>query len=294
MKKTVCTIISLVMIISVFSACSKDDNTKNEQKTQQNITLDSHYENTDESAVRAYEKLCNAVIAGEKEVKFNISLIDSVNQLFYTCFPLYPLVESIDILADSSGVKVTYKNSDEEHLSLVSQFFDKIDTIKAECEYGKVNNDRYIFNVYTYITKNFSLDNSVLTTFDTVIQGKGYSAPICSLFEYLVLQGGGRASHILSVNSAEGIISYAEFKGKWYYFNPVLDIKNNKGNALTGFAMNDSRAGGSDFKYTDESPVDKVTDKAFDKLKNSKLYEIDGNKVNVTCGDNSSFVIEFN
>ena len=293
MKKLVCAIISVVMITVMFTACSNKENSETE-KTDINVTIDSHYQSTDESAKRAYEKLCNAVIKGEKEVKFNVSLMDSVNQLFYTCFPLYPLVESINVLDDSSGVKVTYKNSDEEHLKLVSRFFEKIDEIKAQCGYGKVNTDRYIFNVYTYITKNFSVDNSVLTTFDTVMQGKGYSAPICSLFEYLVLQGDGNSSHIMNVNSAAGIISYAEFKGKWYYFNPVLDIENNKGNALTGFAMNDSRAGGSDFKYTDESPVDKVTDKTFDKLKNSKSYEIDGNKVNVTCGDNSSFVIEFN
>ncbi|MCH5320427.1 MAG: hypothetical protein J1E36_01610 [Eubacterium sp.] len=293
MKRLICVIISLVMIISVFTACSKADNSDTNQKNQENITIDTHYADIDESAVRAYEKLCDAVINYENEVKFNISLLDDVSQLFYTCFPLYPLVESIDFLEDQTGVSVTYVNSEEEHLSLVSQFFDKIEEIKAQCEYGSVNTDRYIFNVYTYITQNISIDNSVITTFDTALQGRGYSAPICSLFEYLVLQGGGKASHIMNLDAGANIISYVEFKGEWYYFNPVLDIQKNQGSSLIGFAMNDSRVGGLEFNYTDESPVDKATDNTFDKLESSVSYALEGDKVNVICADNESFVLDF-
>lgn len=293
MKKLISVIISLVMIIGIFTACSKADDSNTNQDNKANITIDTHYADIDESAVRAYEKLCEAVINYEKEVKFNISLLDDVSRLFYTCFPLYPLVESIDYLEDQTGVLITYVNTEEEHSALVSQFFDKIEEIKTQCEYGKVNTDRYIFNLYTYITQNISIDSSVITTFDTALQGKGYSAPICSLFEYLVLQGGGKASHIVNYEAGVNIISYVEFKGQWYYFNPVLDIQKGTGNSLIGFAMNDSRVGGVQFNYTDESPVDKVTDNTFDKLENSVSYILDGDKVNVMCKDDG-FVLEFN
>lgn len=293
MKRTASIILSLILILGVFSACSKsEDENSTEKNDEIKITVDTHYADADASAVRAYEKLCNAVIAGEKEVKFNTALFDDVNQLFYTCFPLYPLVESINILPDSSGVSITYKNSDDDHLILVSQFFDKIEEIKTACDFGDVSTDKYIFNIYTYITKNITVDNSIVTAFDTVMQGKGYSASICSMFEYLILQGGGKASHIIS--SSAGIISMAEFKGQWYYFNPALDIEKNQGKALTGFAMNGSRVSFSEFFYTDEKPVDAVEDDTFDALKNSVSYEFDGNKVNVTCSGSKSLVLELN
>ena len=127
MKKIICIILSLAIVTVLFSACSKQEV---QEPAERLITVDSHYADTDESVIRAYEKLCNAVIAGEKEVKFNTALTDDVYQLFYTCFPLYVLVDSIDALPDSSGVSVSYKNSDEEHLSLVNRFFDRVEEIK--------------------------------------------------------------------------------------------------------------------------------------------------------------------
>lgn len=294
MKKTVSVLMLLCFIFGIFTACS-NDSAADQQQEEINITVDSHYENMDESSVRAYEKLCQAVIVGESEVKFNTSLIDDVNQLFYTCFPLYPLVESIDILEDASGVSVTYLHPQEEHVSLVNQFFDKIDEIKDACEYDKVSTDRYVFNVYTYLTQNMKIDNSVVTAYDTIMQGKGYSASVCSAFEYLVLQGGGKASHIMSTSGDQGIISMAEFQGTWYYFNPALDIEQNEGKALTGFAMNSGRVHDSQFNYTDETPVDKVEDASFDKLENSVSYTADGDSVNVVCsGEEDAFVLNFN
>ncbi|MDE6470974.1 MAG: hypothetical protein K2L19_08155, partial [Eubacterium sp.] len=74
-----------------------------------------------------------------------------------------------------------------------------------------------------------------------MIDNKGYSAVLCSLFEYLVLQGGGKASHIINVYSSS-MISLVHFKGEWYYFNPALDIGDNQGKSLKGFAMNNERA----------------------------------------------------
>lgn len=291
MKKAVSIILSMVLILGVFTACSGSSE-QNDDAEEFNITVDTHYAEVDESSVRAYEKLCRAVIAGETEVKFNTSLINDVNRLFYTCFPLYSLVEVINITEDSSGVTITYKNSTEEHLSLVSQFFDKVEEIKSACGYGEVGTDRYIFNLYTYFTENVQIDNSVLTSFDTVMQGRGYSSAICSAFEYLVLQGGGKASHIINSAGAQNAVSLVEFKGQWYYFNPALDIEKNQGKALTGFAMNSGRAGTGEFYHTDETPAEEVTDDTFDSLKGSDSFEIDGNSVKVSCGG-ESFVIDF-
>lgn len=300
MKKTISVLLSLILILSVFTACTKADNSESGDdkvfegsNSQLNFTIDSHYENIDESAVRAYEKVCAAVISGEKEVKFNTSLLDDVHSLFYTSFPLFSLVESMQFLPDSSGVSLVYKNSDEEHMAAVSDFVVRINEIMKQCKYGQVNTDMYIFNVYTYLTSNFTVDNNVITVPDVLRNNKGHSAVISSLFEYLVLQGGGKASHIINVSSSS-MISLVEFKGQWYYFNPSLDIRNNQGKALTGFAMNSERAGNIAYTYTDYSDVGTVDDNTFDKLKGSVSFEILDNKVNVTCSDNNSFMLELN
>jgi hypothetical protein len=290
MKRLVCVILSIVLVVGVFTACSKSDDSNTADLENVNFTVDYHYDDIDESSRRAYEKLCNAVIAGDSEVKFNTSMKNDVYQLFYTSFPLYALVDSLEILDDSTGVSITYTNDAEEHIAKVNQFLNKIEEIKTECGYGEVSIDRYIFNVYTYLTKNIQYDSSVITTFDTAIEGKGYSASICSLFEYLVLQGGGKASHI--VGSAQ-IISYVEYQGQWYYFNPSLDIQKNQGSALTGFAMDSSRTGVSDYKFTNDDQVEEVTDNTFDKLKNSVSYEDNDDSVTVACG-NESLVLNFN
>lgn len=286
MKKFLSVILLLVFVMSIFAACSdaaKEDDAS--QDSDVNITVDSHYENIDESSVRAYEKLCTAVVNGDSKVKFNTSLLDDVNQLFYTCFPLYPLVESIDLTGDSTGVTITYKNTAEEHLELVNAFYDKVDEIMQACEYGKVSTDRYIFNVYTYITSNMQSDSSVVTAYDAIMQGKGYSAAICSAFEYLVLQGGGKASHVISASDGQKIMSAAEFKDGWYYFDPAADIEDNGGKALTGFAVSSDRDGLGSFNYTDGEPVDIQGSESFEKLAYSVSYTVDGDTVNVTCSD---------
>lgn len=291
MKKAISVILSLVLMMSIFTACSKAEDKDKNVTENMTITIDSHYSSMDSSVVRAYEKLCNAVIAGEKEVKFNAALSDDVYQLFYTCFPLYALVDGVKTLDDMSGASITYKNSDEEHQKLVSEFCAKLEEIKAACEYGSVNASRYVFNVYDYIVKNIKIDNSVVSAFDTMMQGKGCPAAICSVFEYLVLQGGGNASH---VSSALEIVSYAQFMGKWYYFNPSLDISDSEKKTLKGFAMDSKRAGGMLFFYTDSVQADKVEDKTYDKLEKSVSYTPESDEINVSLSDGENFILNFN
>lgn len=294
MKRLIAAILAAVLIVSAFAACSnqnKEVSEKNEALSEIGFTIDSHYENMDESSVRAYEKLCNAVVLGDNSVKFNVSMLEDVNKLFFTSFPLHALVEKLTVSGDSSGVDITYKNPLEKHKALVSEFYAKINEIKEQCEFGKVNADRYIFNVYTYITANFKLDSSSLTVFDTVIRGKGHSSALASLFEFLVLQGGAKACHALGASS---ILSYVQFKDEWYYFNPAADIEKNQGKALIGFAMQQSRTGDMDFLFTDQTEIPKVSDKKFDQLKNSLSFSKDGDAIKVICNNDETYLLEFN
>lgn len=287
MKKYISLLLSIIVCLTVFAGC-----TKSGSDSEYVITMDSHYDYVNDTAVRSYEKLCNAVINGEEEVRFNTAHMDEINQLFYTCFPLYPLVESIDILENNTGVGIKYKNDMDKHKELVSQFDDKISDIMKECRYSKVSTDEYIFNVYVYITSNFKIDSSIFTTFDTVVEGKGYNASINSLFEYLVLRGGGKASHIIS-STGSNIMSMVNFAGKSYFFDPAKEIENNSGTALVYFAMDTSRAAGV-FLYTDNTDVEKIEDDSFSKLALSESYTVKKSTVTVQCSDESEFVFNLN
>lgn len=285
MKKLLSVLIAFVLCAAVFTGC-----TNSNKSSDMLITVDSHYDDVNETAMSAYEKLCTAVINGEEDVRFNTARMDEVNQLFYTCFPLYPLVESIDVLDNNTGVSIKYKNDIDTHNSLVSEFNAKISDIMKECRNSKVSIDEYIFNVYTYLTSNFEIDADVLTVYDTVIQGRGYNAAVNSLFEYLVLQGGGKASHVVS-STGLGIISLVEFSGEYYFFDPAKELEENAGNTLVYFAMDSSRAA-SEFLYTDNTKVETVEDDTFSQLALSQSFTVEKSEVLVKCTDASEYILK--
>lgn len=281
------------MLVFAFTGCSS----KHQEQVSLNlITADSHYENIDESSYRAYEKLCSAVINGDSTAKFNTALLDDVNQLFYTGFPLNALVDDIKVSQDNSGVTISYKNDAEAHKKLVSEFSEKISMILDKCKKDGAVADRIVFNAYTYITSNFTVDNSIVTVYDTAMQGRGTSAAINSLFEYLVLLCGGRASHMLNLNGSLTVVSMVEFKSVNYYFDPAREIEKNSGKALVYFAMDDSRvaeyAPGS-FIYTNQDKAPKIIDKNFEKLKTSVSFTFDDKQITVDCKDNGQISISF-
>lgn len=284
MKKVISIILVTVLCFGIFTACSKNGS------DDYVITKDAHYDFVSDTVNRAYEKLCAAVYSGEEEVKFTTTIIDDVYQLFYTCCPLYPLVESIEVLDNNTGVEIEYKNDYDKHIELVRQFSSTIADIMKECRYSKVSTDEYIFNVYTYISSNFAIDSTILTAFDTVIEGRGYNAAVNSLFEYLVLQGGGKASHILS-SSGSGIISLVSFDGENYYFDPAKEIENNSGTALRYFAMDKTRAAG-EFVYTDNTKVQSVDDDTYSRLASSKSFTVKNSEVTVICEDDSEYLFK--
>lgn len=295
MKKIISVFISICIVVTVFAGCTKDKT--DEQADNLPITFDSHYANYDASAMSAYENLCNAVIKGEEEVKYNIRMLDSVNQLYYTGFPLNALVESIDIMPDSSGVKITYKNDIETHLKLVAEFNTRVNEILEACGYGSVNSSRFVFNVYDYIIKNFKVDNSVVNTYDVILQGKGVKSAVNSVFEYLVLCGGGKASHAVSYDNTPDMISLVNFNNDWYYFDPASEIENNSGKALKYFGMNDKRISAyisGQLEYTDGMPVGTVTDDKYSKLENSSSYEAKNDEISVVLSNDEIIVLDLN
>ena len=293
LKRIISLFLSAVVIVCAFYGCSSK---QQEQSLVNLITADSHYENIDESSYRAYEKLCNAVINGESSAKFNISLLDDVNQLFYTAFPLNALVDEIRVEEDKSGVAISYKNDADTHKQLVSEFSGKIENMLEKCKEENANSDRAVFNAYTYVTSNFTVDNSVVTVYDTVIEGRGTSAAINSLFEYLVLLSGGKASHMLNLKGSLTVVSMVEFKGVNYYFDPAREIEKNSGKALVYFAMDQSRVGkyapGS-FTYTNQDNAPKITDREFEKLESSVSFTVGDNEISVNLKDNGQMSITF-
>ena len=295
MKKIISVFISICIVVTVFAGCTKDKT--DEQADNLPITYDSHYADYDTSAMSAYENLCNAVIKGEEEVKYNIRMLDSVNQLYYTGFPLNALVESIDIMPDSSGVKITYKNDIEAHLQLVADFNARVNEILTACGLGTVDNSRFVFNVYDYIIRNFEIDNSVVNAYDVIMQGKGVKSAVNSVFEYLVLCGGGKASHAVSYDNTPNMISLVNFNNDWSFFDPASEIEDNAGKALKYFGMNDKRIAAyisGQLEYTDGMPVGTVTDGKYSKLENSSSYEAKNDEISVTLSNDEIIVLDLN
>lgn len=297
MKKIVSVFISVCMVLAVFAGCSKNKDNDKEQPIDFSVTYDSHYQNYDASAISAYENLCNAIINGEEEAKYNVRLLDYVNQLYYTGFPLNALVESINILPDSSGVEIKYKNDAETHSKLVADFNARINEILTECGSGTVGSSRFVFNVYEYINKNFKIDNSVVSTYDVIMQGRGVKSAVNSVFEYLILSGGGKASHTMNYDNAPNMISLVNFNNDWYYFDPAGEIEDNGGKSLKYFAMNDKRIKAyisGQLTYTDGQDVGAVTGDKYSKLENSSSYEDKNGEINVLLSDGKNFMLEIN
>lgn len=300
MKKSICIVMCAVLFCSVLAGCSSN-NTDRDEDTDASvndlkITVDAHYSDIDESAVRIYEKLCNAVIEHNSELKFNTAMIDDINQLFYTSFPLYALVDGMEFLDDKTGVSITYKYEEEEHAKKIDEFKAAVSSIMNECGYGEVSNSRYVLNLYTYISSNVTIDNSVTTVMDTVINKKGISASISGMFEYLLLQAGISACHIMNLdsNSIARMLSMAEFNGNVYYFDPASEISETKGKGLVYFAMNSERAtfsSSDEFVFTDNTKPDEITDDSYSKLKTCTSYTVEENKLIADCKSNGSLEV---
>lgn len=299
MKRFISIFLSVMLIAAVFAGCTDKEKKDNvtDVSTDSFITVDSHYAFADESVKRAYEKLCAAVIEGADTVNFNTQMLDDISQLFYTSFPLNSLVSSINLLQDRTGISITYKNDTDTHKQKVSDFYKKVNEILTACNLDSAGKDRFVFNVYSYVTTHFQIDTSVVSVYDVIMNAKGASASINSAFEYLVLCGGGEASHVVNTTGASAMMSLVKLNSDFYYFDPGSEIISSDGTALKFFAMNDKRVSSyifGGFNYTDQTEVGTVDDDKYDNLAFSVSYTVTDGGISVDTGNNDSFMLEFN
>lgn len=290
MKKIVSLFLSAALVVCAFAGCSKEEKKKEKETTVENsitYTVDAHNSSVNQSVVRAYEQLCDAVVSGKEEALFNTSLIADVNKLFYSDFPLSYLVNKLEINDNNSGVKITYEKDMENHIKAVEEFKNRLNEILTACGYGKVSKNILLLNIYSYLTKNITLSSQFNYSYDAIVGLKGYSFSITSAFTYLLNQAGINASIINAMNE-DGIcfMTEAEFDGCRYVFIPFLEADENAGSGLCYFALDYSElvsAGFTDVSYSDGSGVAfDDTDKVYTEFRDSVAYILDGNHLSVT------------
>lgn len=260
MKKIICILLSVVTAVVMFSACSANKEAKSENADfSLKFTWDSHYSDVSEGAKTAYENAAQAIVNGDDSVSYSSQISDEVTSLLYTSFPLISLVDSIDTASGGNSVTITYKNDKEKHAELVSTFSNKVQEIMEQCGYGSVSSNEYVVNVYHYVATNVAYDSNVTDTYSAITTGKGMSAAISGMFEYLLLQGGVEASHIVGKDAAgtPWFFSRCKLGDTWYNFDIAAECAMNDGNGLTGFAMTDkeiiSTGVQKGFTYSDQS-----------------------------------------
>lgn len=299
MKKLLSVILCFALIMCIFAGCT-DSNEKETESTSEPVsfqfTTDESNSFLSPSSVRAYETLCDAVINAQSEANFNTTLMNDVNRLFYSDFPLSCLVSKIDIKADNSGVSIVYKNDTEEHLKLVSEFGAKVNEILSECGFGKVNNNVLVLNLYSYIAKNTEIKYQSNDVYDVIMKQSGYSSSFAGAFSYLLNQAGIKASVVKSTNdNGIAFMTETDFKGMRYIFNPFFEANDNQGKALCYFALDYAEmasAGYKDVRYRGgDSVVFDDGDSDFSALRDSVSYTIDGNNLSVKT-ENGDFRIE--
>lgn len=299
MKKYLSIILSVFLVLSVFAGCSKEEEKKNDQPTEFELayTYDSHYSYISDSAKGAYEKYCDGIMNYQQEIKFNVSMLDDVSSLFYTSFPLYPLVKSCNINEDGSGVIVEYTLTQEEHMKKIADFKTAIKDIMDECDYKRVSNNEFIVRLYSYLAQNIERDDSIVTVLDTALTKKGIGATVSGLFEYILRQANIEASHIVSLReqSSAKMISIVTFKGEMCLFDPFSEGQNGEGKGLKYFAMDDNRAGinqSSGYKFTDGEYLLIIFDDSYSELKNCDSYSIENNKLTCKIKDSKDFIVD--
>ncbi len=289
MKRLFSIVLACLLVLGVFSACSKQES--GEESRSLKITYDAHYENMSESSVRAYTALCEAVMNGEEEAAFGHTMTDDVNTLYYTSFPLSALVSELHQTEDTNGFKIVYANDADAHKELVEEFSKKVFEIQDACGLGSVSNDRFVFNLYTYICENVTFDDTVLAPYETIMNGSGSLQSISQAFEYILCQSGIKASHITNFDSGVNVLSAVYFSNAWYLFCPALEIKNTEGKGLEYFAMSFERAsttlGVDTLTYSDLTEVDPTyfAETEYDKLESATSYTDDSGDIVAECSD---------
>lgn len=296
MKKLLSVILCAALIVCIFCSCSEKSTDIN---AEIKYTYDYHYADVNSSVVRAYEQLCGAVVNGEPQVSFNISMLQDANSLFYTSFPLNCLVESINIADDGTNLDINYKNDIDTHKQLVADFIKETNVIAAECGAGRVSKNEYVLNVYTYIAQTFEDSISYTNAYDAIMNKAGTESAFSSAFEYLLLQGGVNASHIYSMRTTGiSFLSIVQIDGVEYLFSPYDESKATEGKGLSCFGMIYEDAlnlkSYDYYQYTDGMPVafDDVENR-FSDLRDTKSYSYENGAISAYKADGSTVLLDF-
>lgn len=294
MRKTISVLLVLSLILSLFCACSAKKNEETEEEEQQlEFTYDAAYSSYDQSAVNAYEKLCQCVIDYTPELRMNTGMLDSVLQLFYTSFPLSALVKDLSVNDDNSGVNIEYKYPEEEHKSKTQQFIDTVNETYKKCSEGTTNKNVYVVKLYNYIASSVKISENkteideTVSCLDTVLNGVGSSFSYSQYFEYMLRMNGIPAYHVLASDAAGAGwgLTGAELNNQLYYFDILSEYYNNGGEKLIFFGMTSADVrdeGLSELKFTSQSGAPDASDLRFDICRKCDKWELDGAKLLVT------------
>lgn len=300
LKRIICILLSIALVSLAFTACAKKEQTGSEQSGYAlKFTVDSHYSDFDESTVKTYERLCNAIIERKPDFRFNTTMLDDVNTLIYTSFPLHTLIKEFKAFEDNTGISISYNFEAEEHAQKVQDFSKAVKEIEKACGYGKVDNNTYLINVYTYFAQNFAPNNSYYTLIDTAITKNGISATVTGLFEFVLLQAGIKAYHIICTNPEliGKAMSMVELNGKLYVFDVFKEHRSNGGKGLTCFAMCGERAGMSKknvYTYTNGDELEVPENEEFAQLAEAVSFTYDNGTIKAVTADGDEVTVKLN
>jgi hypothetical protein len=292
MKKIICVLMSVLFITAAFCGCSsKGSGVNNDYNLK--YTYDSAYSYYDSSIINAYEQVCDAVVNGVEEVRINTGMIDDVKQLIYTSFPLYSLIDDIQINSDNSGIVIKYTQDTDAHLKSVKAFCDRIDEIQTACNNGSVSDSEYVVNVYNYVASNIKeTSQQSVTSYDAIMNGEGTSYTYSNMFEYILQQSDIPAYHIITIDSTEGSrgLSAAVINDNTYYFDVMSEYKANGGSKLVYFAMTTddvNTQGATSLILSNQETAPDASDLSFDVCRECKSWEIKDSNLLVTKNDDT-------
>lgn len=98
-----------------------------------------------------------------------------------------------------------------------------------------------ISSMCTTMWQPTTYDDSATDTYTAILQGKGMSAAISGMFEFLLQQGGVDAGHIVGKDAAGNpwYFTRCTLGDTVYNFDVATELSVRKGEGLTCFAMTD-------------------------------------------------------
>ncbi|MFR5876544.1 MAG: hypothetical protein ACLUFN_08640 [Eubacterium sp.] len=298
MKKYLSLVLSIIFLAVMFCGCSSNGEDNSNNQADIKYTYDSAYSGFDESTIRAYESVCEAVINGTEELRINIGMLDNVKQLIYTSFPLYCLISDITVNSDNSGIIIKYTQDTDAHLKSVSDFSSRIADIQNACGIGTVSDSEYVVNVYNYVASNIKESSEAsITSYDAIMNIGGNSYTYSNMFEYILQQSDIPAYHIIAIDSEQGAkgLSAAEINDNLYFFDVMSEYKDNAGKQLVYFGMTTDDVGTeglTSLMLSNQQTAPDASDLTFDACRMCTSWELKDGSLLITRNDGETVKIE--